>query len=162
MLKEEAMGNTSKMLPRLLINPKQLTCHLNIGDWPACQGIQKMIGFSKGFHHRNSIRLGYNRSQGEDFVRLWMYAYVNCERIEKMIGEFKIGQEISVHIYWLKSLIAIEIYKPSSNFPTHDVCHHRLNLTLPIGYLLRPYAEIDGPEDVQTKFDVDIRNLKIS
>lgn len=152
----------SKMLPRLLINPKQLTCHLTIGNWPACQGIQKIIGFSRGLHHKNSIRLGYNRSEENDFVRLWMYAYVNSQRIEKPIGEFKIGQEINVHIYWLHSLIAIEIYDTSNiNFPTHDVYYPRFNATLPIGYLLRPYAEVDGPDNVRTKFDVEISNLRI-
>jgi hypothetical protein len=71
--------------------------------------------------------------------------------------------EINVHIYWLHSLIAIEIYDTSNiNFPTHDVYYPRFNATFPIGYLLRPYAEVDGPNDVPTKFNVDIRNLKIS
>ena len=61
---------------QLLYNPTQLTCNLTIGDFPPCTGIQKLTGFSRGWHHWNSIRLGYNRSENSDVIRLWLYTYI--------------------------------------------------------------------------------------
>ena len=139
---------------RLLYNPTQLTCNLTIGDWPACSGIQKITGFSRGWHHWNSIRLGYNRSDGAKFVRLFMYAYVNGNRVIKMLGEFEVGKELEVDMRWNRynCLITLDQY--------YQALTHVSTKTLPIGYQLFPYAEIDGTEK-RTPFNPDIRDLVV-
>jgi hypothetical protein len=43
---------------KLLFKPKRLTCEFIVPDIEKSDGVQKVIGFSRGSHHYNSIRLG--------------------------------------------------------------------------------------------------------
>ena len=157
----------------IIYNPTQLTCTIVIGDFPPCEGIQKLTGFSRGlkfhkvkyfpyWHISNSIVLGYNRSENEDTVRLWAYGYVDGKHFQELIGDFKVGEKLVPHLYWLKTITAIEIYNEVGRFTSHEVIKRRNNKTLPIGFQLFPYAEIDGPNNERVKLNVEITDLKIS
>lgn len=74
-----------------------------VPDIEPFEGIQKIAGFSRGWHHRNSIRLGCNRASKTSPVRLFMYAYVDGKLIDPklcFIGEFKIGSKIKPILAW--------------------------------------------------------------
>src|SRR5574343_457087 len=147
-----------------LYNPHTLTCSIIIGDWPICEGIQKIIGFSRGWHHRNSIRLGYNRDSWESPVRLFMYAYIGGKLIdpkECVIGMFDVGTfcDLQLHSYDSSNISAV-VCEP---FAMPKFLHKQIiNHTCKFGYLLNSYAELDGPKNEQIAFKVDIKDLKVN
>ncbi len=143
-----------------LWNPTQLTCTITIGNWHPCTGIQKITGFSRGWHHWNSIRLGYNRSENEDTVRLWAYGYVKGEHFQHLLNEVEPKTEIEVDLRWNKYLCAAHVKEKRYSWPTYMKVIPTGFKTLPIGYQLFPYAEIDGTE-IRSKFEVEIKDLKI-
>ncbi len=153
-------------------NPTQLTCQITIGDWPATKGIQKIIGFGRGlsfhrvpyfpyWHHSNSIRLGYNRSENKDFVRLFNYAYLKGENLQKHIGDFFIGDKLDVKLIFDNKTIAAMVKRPADNLYHYNGSFYRPNNIGKFGFLLNPYAEIDGPENKRKAFDVEIKDLKV-
>jgi len=153
-----------------LYNPTQLTCTITIGDWEPCAGVQKLIGFAKGlsfhrvpyfpyWHHSNNIRLGYNRDSWESPVRLFMYAYVNGKLIdpkECVLGLFPVGLELTVDLCFDKHICAAAMWLFSMNSVKTGF------KTLPLGYLLNSYAELDGAKNEQIAFKVDIKDLKVN
>ena len=145
---------------RILWNPTQLTCNLTIGNWPACEGIQKITGFSRGWHHWNSIRLGYNRSDGAKFVRLFMYAYVSGKQVSILIGEFNVGAKVKVNLEMTNTDYYVSVVVPGMAVRCKQIKFDNHRFTLPIGYQLFPYAEIDGTEK-RTPFNPDIRDLVV-
>lgn len=148
-----------------LYNPTTLTCSITIGDWEPCEGIQKIIGFSRGWHHRNSIRLGYNRDSWESPVRLFMYAYVNGKLIdpkECVLGLFDVGAEIFTNLEITKTDYYASVVQKQKAVKWKQIKFDSPRVTLPIGYLLGNYAELDGPENEQIAFKVDIKDLKVN
>jgi hypothetical protein len=153
-----------------LYNPTQLTCQITIGDWPACEGVQKLIGFGRGlgfhkvdyfpyWHISNSIVLGCNRSENEDTVRLWAYGYVKGEHFQEKLGNHKIGENIFTDLRWNEYLCMAAVYYRTETYRQFKNIGFN---TLPIGFLLNPYAEIDGKENKQIPFEVEIKDLKVN
>ena len=159
-----------------LYNPTTLTCSITIGDWIPCAGVQKLIGFSKGlsfhrvpyfpyWHHSNNIRLGYNRDSWESPVRLFMYAYVNGKLIdpkECVIGMFEVGAEIFTNLEITETDYYASVVQKQKAVKWKQIKFDSPRATLPIGYLLGNYAELDGPENEQIAFKVDIKDLKVN
>jgi len=150
---------------RPLFNPTQMQFQLTIGDWEATKGIQKISGFSRGlkfhkvdyfpyWHISNSIVLGYNRASKQHPVKLWMYGYAKGEHYQKELRSYEVGEKISPEL--------------KMNKYGHLLCIDDLNSyvlidnyqTLPIGFQLFPFAEIDGTNK-KKPFDVEITNIKI-
>jgi len=158
---------------KLLLNPTQLTCQITIGNWPACKGVQKLIGLGRGlrfhrvpyfpyWHHSNSIRLAYNRSENKDFVRLWNYSYFKGERLEKHIGDFFVDEKLDVKLIFDNKTIAAMVKRLHDNVYSHQGNFYRPNNIGKFGFLLYPYSEIDGHENKQIPFEVDIKDLKVN
>ena len=141
---------------RILWNPTQLTCNLTIGDWPAVEGIQKITGFSRGWHHWNSIRLGYNRSENTNFVRLFLYAYVKGKRNEQLITTVKVGTKVDVELSFKHHVFAAIIRGKFGQYSKVEYAP----IYFPIGYQLFPFAEIDGTEK-RTPFNPDVRDVVV-
>ena len=153
-----------------LYNPTQLTCQITIGDWQPCEGVQKLIGFTRGlafhkvdyfpyFHHSNSIRLGYNRVSMQHSIRLWLYSYVDGKRVQVPMGLVNPKEDINVSMFLGDNAV---IGYWNDDFTHVKKASINAIKTLPIGVLLRPYAEIDGKENKRTPFEVDIKDLKVN
>lgn len=151
-----------------LWNPTKLTCQIVIGNFPASKGIQKITGFTRGlafhrvdyfpyFHISNSIVLGYNRSENEDTVRLWFYGYINGEHFQELLCEKNVGHKLAVDMQWNRWCCLAALYDGVGSYRCFKNTGFK---TLPIGYQLFPYAEIDGTE-TKMKFEVEIKDLKI-
>lgn len=141
---------------RILWNPTQLTCNLTIGDWPAVEGIQKITGFSRGWHHWNSIRLGYNRSENANFVRLFLYTYVKGKRNEQLITTVEVGTKVDVELSFKHHVFAAIIRGKFGQYSKVEYAP----IYCPIGYQLFPFAEIDGTE-IRTPFNPDVRDVVV-
>jgi len=143
----------------LLYNPTHLTCSLEIGDWKPVKGIQKLIGFSRGWHHWNSIRLGYNRAENTNFVRLWLYTYVKGKRNEQLIGTWQIGTKLDVEISLTHDVFSAYVY---GEFGQYSKVQYAPNISFPISYLLHPYFETDAPENKVMPFSPKIWDVRVN
>ncbi len=141
---------------KLLYNPTQLTCNLPIGDWKPSKGIQKITGFSRGWHHWNSIRLGYNRSENTNFVRLFLYTYVKGKRNEQLIITVEVGTKVDVELSFKHHVFAAIIRGKFGQYSKVEYAP----IWFPIGYQLFPFAEIDGTE-IRTPFNPDVRDVVV-
>ena len=141
---------------RLLFRPIKLTCEFIVPDIEKSDGVQKVIGFSRGWHHWNSIRLGYNRSENTNFVRLFLYAYVKGKRNEQLITTVKVGTKVDVELSFKHHVFAAIIRGKFGQYSKVEYAP----IYFPIGYQLFPYAEIDGTE-IRSKFNPDIRDVVV-
>jgi len=157
---------------RPLFNPTQMQFQLTIGDWEPSKGIQKISGFTRGlkfhkvdyfpyWHISNSIVLGYNRDSKTSPIRLFMYAYVKGKQVSKIIGEYMPNTKFKSELRWTnKRGLRIELEHENLSFAggAYLPIYHK---TLPIGFQLFPYYEIDGTNK-KKPFEVEITDIKIS
>jgi hypothetical protein len=136
---------------RLIWKPTKLTCDIIIPDLEKSHGVQKVIGFSRGWHHYNSIRLGIRKE--DTYIVLYFYAYIKGQRIIQRIGRFEIGEQVSVVLQWGYYIEC----KANDGYAFRIAPKH----SLPIGYQLYPYAEKDGVDGVQVPIEIVIMDLKI-
>jgi hypothetical protein len=84
---------------------------------------------------------------------LYFYAYIRGKRTIQRIGRYEIGEKVSVELHWGHYIEC----KANDGYAFRIAPRH----SLPIGYLLYPYAEKDGVEGVQVDIDIEIMNLRI-
>jgi hypothetical protein len=136
----------------LLFNPHTLTFKFEVPEMPATEGVQKILGFSRGYHHWNSVRLGIRKEN--DYCVLYLYAYRNGKRISKRMGRFEIGKEVMCQLSWGNGIVAVaNVRWESIKAPL---------ISNPISYLLRPYFETDAPENKVRAFDVRIWDVRLN
>lgn len=137
---------------KLLLTPKTLTFTFEIPAMEKTEGVQKILGFSRGWHHWNSVRLGIRKEN--DYCVLYLYAYVHGERIIKRLGKVIIGSVCHCIIDFGSDIfIAANDLVANTDAPL---------ISNPIGYLLRPYLETDAPENKRKPFDVKIWDIKVN
>ena len=136
---------------KLLYKPTNLSCEFIISDFAKSEGVQKVIGFSRGWHHYNSIRLGIRKE--ENYCVLYFYAYIKGQRIIQRIGRYAIGELVKVKLHWGYYI----------ECKANDGYAFRVapKCSFPIGYLLNSYAEKDGTEGVEVPLNIEIMNLRI-
>jgi hypothetical protein len=137
---------------KLLYKPTKLTCEFVISDFAKSEGVQKVIGFSRGWHHWNSIRLGIRKE--ENYCVLYFYAYIKGQRIIQRLGRYAIGERVKVTLQW-----GYYIECKANNGYAFRVAP---KCSFPIGYLLYPYAEKDGVEGIEVPLNIEIMNLCVS
>ena len=137
---------------RLLWKPTKLTCDIIVPDLDKSHGVQKVIGFSRGWHHWNSIRLGIRKE--DTYIVLYFYAYIDGKRVIQRLGRFEIGEIVSVELQW-----GYYIECKANDKYAFRVAPKRC---FPIGYQLYPYAEKDGVRGVEVDIDIVIMDLIIN
>ena len=137
---------------KLLWKPTKLTCDIIVPDLAKSHGVQKVIGFSRGWHHYNSIRLGIRKE--DTYIVLYFYAYIDGKRVIQRLGRFEIGEIVSVELQW-----GYYIECKANDKYAFRVAPKR---SFPIGYQLYPYAEKDGVRGVEVDFDIVIMDLIIN
>jgi hypothetical protein len=136
---------------KLLWKPTKLTCEFIVPDLAKSHGVQKVIGFSRGWHHYNSIRLGIRKE--DTYIVLYFYAYINGKRVIQRLGRFEIGEIVSVELQW-----GYYIECKANDKYVFRVAPKRC---FPIGYQLYPYAEKDGVRGVEVDINIVIMDLII-
>lgn len=94
-------------------------------DW------NKLTGFSRGYHKKNSIRIGWRWNQERGVLQICDYSYVNKERKISNVQDIKIG------VFYKKTLSL-----PKGKF-------------FILGYMLWPYfgGNKKAPHNIRVKFD---------
>ena len=136
---------------KLLYKPTKLTCDIIIPDLDKSHGVQKVIGFSRGWHHYNSIRLGIRKE--DTYIVLYFYSYIKGQRTIQRIGRYEIGELVKCELNWGSYIEC----KANDGYAFRIAPKH----SLPIGYQLYPYAEKDGVDGVQVPIDIVIMDLII-
>ena len=136
---------------KLLWKPTKLTCEFIVPEIEKSDGVQKVIGFSRGWHHWNSIRLGIRKE--ENYCVLYFYAYIKGQRTIQRLGRYEIGELVKCELNWGSYIEC----KANDGYAFRIAPRH----SLPLGYLLYPYAEKDGVECVKIDIDIVIMDLKI-
>ena len=145
---------------KFLWNPRGMSFDFVVPDMKASTGIQKIAGFSRGWHHWNSVRLGINRSENKDFCRLFAYVYLKGERLENHIGDFFVGEKLNAKLIFTDRSIAVMVKRPTEPAYYHQGSFYRPHsFTLPIGYKLSNFAEIDHTNN-QIPFKCEINNVR--
>ena len=101
--------------------------------------INKLCGFSFGYHHKNSVRVGWTPmfSTPGNFT-LYFYIYNNGERIYKTFANVKPGTEYDLTIYFDDDKVFFEMKSEKSP----DITSTSEKFVLPgfrLGYYLWPY-----------------------
>jgi hypothetical protein len=137
---------------RPLWNPHTLSFTFEVPEMPQSEGVQKILGFSRGWHHWNSVRLGIHKEN--DYCVLYLYAYARGERTILRLGKFDIGNRVMCQLSWDNGVVAVANSKwQGVKAPL---------ISMPIGYLLFPYFETDSPENKVMPFDVRIWDVKVN
>jgi hypothetical protein len=159
-------------MAKFLFNPSVMTFSTTVPDMKPCTGVQKICGFTRGlsfhqvdyfpyWHISNSIVLGCNRSSQASWVKLWMYGYSNGVHFQEALGVFEAGTEIDVAEYWdvKRGMASIDIYNTLGVFAS--VSTPILTKTIPVGWLLGNYAEIDNTNN-KTPFHCPVEDLRVN
>jgi hypothetical protein len=136
---------------RLLWKPTKLTCEFIVPDLEKSHGVQKVIGFSRGWHHYNSIRLGIRKE--DTYIVLYFYAYIDGKRVIQRLGRFEIGEKVEVALQW-----GCYVECKANDTYAFRIAPKR---SFPIGYQLYPYAEKDGVRGLELPIEIEISNLRI-
>jgi hypothetical protein len=137
---------------KLFYKPTKLTCDFIVPNIDNSDGVQKVIGFSRGWHHWNSIRLGIRKE--DTYIVLYFYAYIRGQRIIQRIGRYAIGDLVKVRLQWGYYI----------ECKANDGYAFRVapKCSFPIGYRLYSYAEKDGVMGVEVPIEIQINNLCVS
>ena len=137
---------------RLLLNPTVMSFDFIVPEMKPSESIQKIAGFSRGHHHKNSIRLGIRKEN--DYCVLYFYAYIKGQRTIQRIGKYEIGELVKCELNWGSYIEC----KANDGYAFRIAPRH----SFPIGYQLFPYAEKDGVRGVEVPIDIDIMDLIIN
>ena len=134
------------------LNKRESVFTFTVPYIPQTEGVQKVSGFSRGWHKHNSVRLGIRNENGT--YPLYLYAYSNGKRWVNRMTWFgaKEGDKVWVRLSMWKYGIAAEC-----------MIHHQDEVTgiwelsgeghsnvkregwlCPVGYDLGSYFEYDG------------------
>jgi hypothetical protein len=143
----------------LLWNPHTLTFSFEVPEMPSSDGVQKILGFSRGYHHWNSVRLGIRKEN--DYCVLYLYAYVRGERVVKRMGKVGISCELMVTLRFTRRFVSVS-YTNLINTEQGQWHYFTPHLTVPVGYILHPYFETDAPENKLIPFSPKIWNIQVN
>ena len=136
----------------LLWNPHTLTFTFEVPEMPASEGVQKILGFSRGWHHWNSVRLGIRKEN--HYCTLYSYVYRNGAVYIARIRTVDIGEIVDVELKWDDSIFVIAGYGQNKiKAPL---------ISNPISYLLFPYFETDAPENKVIPFSPKIWDVRVN
>lgn len=142
---------------RLLWNPSVMTFDFIVPEMDASEGVQKIAGFSRGWHHWNSVRLGIRKEN--DYYALYLYAYVKGERIIKRLGNVYENVKLNVCLKFTHRCVSADVTFPSGNL--FSKWHYfKSDYSLPIGYRLYSYAESDLTGR-KIEFNVELNNVVV-
>ena len=125
------------------------------------KGVQKIHGFSRGWHHRNSIRLGINRSENEQ-PRFHAYTYIKGKQVTFTLGNLPVGGEYYCELWLTKHNIGAEIRDVNDNIVFSVDHKHKKPIRLcRFGYDLGQYFEIDGTNTESQMIDLDGNEIDV-
>lgn len=99
--------------------------------------LNKLFGFSNGFHHKNSARFGWYYSPYKNQISLWAYCYLGGKRVSQFICHLDLETEYNLYIYNTAKGYLFSVAKEDSIV---EIClvEHQIPLHF-LSYKLWPY-----------------------
>jgi len=109
--------------------------------------VNKLFGFSTGYHHKNSARFGWN-SVAKDSVAIYSYCYVDGVRKINFITNIKINSEYKMSIVDRRFYYFFSVIDSNGNVFRDNVSKNNIS---GVGYSLWPYFGGDekAPHDIE-------------
>lgn len=109
--------------------------------------VNKLFGFSIGYHHKNSVRFGWN-SYSKDLVSIYSYCYINGVRKINFMTNININSEYKMSIIDKKNYYLFVITDSKNKIIVDNVSKE--NIT-GISYNLWPYfgGNEKSPHDIR-------------
>lgn len=114
--------------------------------------INKLFGFSIGYHHKNSARFGWN-SVSKDCVAIYSYCYVNGIRKTNFMTNININSEYTMSIVDRNFYYFFSIIDSNGNIIRDNVSKNNI---FGIGYNLWPY--FGGDEKAPHNIEINLIN----
>lgn len=138
-------------------------CKYDIGN-PDQLDINKLTGISFGYHHTNSIRIGWRYNKSTDKIELLPYIYLNGKRLTEdkcpVIMSISTNQTIYGMLSHGNNNYKILLYTRDSGHTEYKISTGSLSIPK-IGYVLFPYfgGNINAPHrmsiDMEYKLNRD-------
>ena len=154
----------SNHLPKLWIGKKLIlsakvkmdkNCWFKLEE-PADYAINKLVGWSYGFHHKNSIRIGWRPSiDRKNWIELHLYIYERGGRRQHYIDLIECNTENKIDITYHpdKSRITYSLYR--AIVISNGVMNAKLKTSW-WGYYLFPYFGGTKTAVVDTRIDLEL------
>jgi hypothetical protein len=114
--------------------------------------INKLVGFSRGLHHKDSARFGWRYSSKGDCIELFAYCYVSGNRTYKKMCDIELNREAVLEISKVKNYYIFRVFHGISTyvFTVDTKCK------FPIGYSLWPYfgGNLKAPHDMVIELEI--------
>lgn len=151
----------SRHLPKLCYRKTKLraTFKFTDGCWfplssPDDYAINKLVGFSRGRHHKNSVRCGWTPNKEPGLIDLFFYLYIKGVRQEMKFTTVEIGLEYTLEIDLSSNLVYFSLRK--NGLP---IVNNSLYFPTPRcfwGYILFPHIGGKLPARTDTKIELSI------
>lgn len=132
------------------------SCLYEFGDINQ-KDINKLVGFSFGYHHRNSVRLGW-RAVDMEKIELLAYVYRRGHRIQEWEEHLYLGMVKPKERIYLTLEVTRKQYKFSilGDRISKQTAMRRPLILNPFGYMLYPYfgGNYTAPHDVNIKMEI--------
>lgn len=115
--------------------------------------VNKLCGWSYGWHHKNSIRCGWTPNKEQDKIDLFFYIYSNGERHIHSFCTIDIRTEYSLEIDLIINLLSFSIRSDSS--PSTILSYYYEKPKSKLGYMLFPYIGGNLPAHTDTKISIE-------
>ena len=114
--------------------------------------INKLIGFSRGLHHKESARFGWRYSSKDDCIELFAYCYVSGNRTYKKICNIELNREAILEIAKNKNYYTFRVFQGISTY----VFTIDSESKFPFGYRLWPYfgGNRKAPHDMVIELEI--------
>lgn len=137
-------------------------CKYDIGN-PDQSDINKLIGLSFGYHHTNSIRIGWRYNIATDKIELLPYIYLNGKRLHEdkcpVILSISTEQTVYGMISHEDNHYKIILYTQDAGLTEYKI--NTGNTFIPkIGYLLFPYfgGNVKAPHEMSIDMEYRLNN----
>jgi len=132
-----------------------IDCWFSVKD-PDDHAINKLFGWSYGFHHKDSIRIGWKpNADRKNWIELHFYIYAKGERISTAMSMIECGKSALINLDADTDLIEAVVKKEviTDTFRVFAKINRRY-----WGYFLYPYfgGKKTAPHDVHIDLDTDL------
>lgn len=155
-----AKGNHfSYHLPKLRYGKKNLnvifkftdTCWFKL-ETPDDFAINKLVGWSTGLHHTNSIRCGWTPAKDTGKIDLFFYVYQDGVRYEQFFVSVDIGTEYELEMNINNNLLSFTLR--NDNITSVNSIYYKTPCDN-FGYILFPYIGGRKPARIDTYIDLE-------
>lgn len=124
-------------------------------DW------NKLVGWSYGMHHTNSIRIGWRYNRESDKIELALYTYDSGIRRESYLGEVNIGTKYYIELKYYSGIVDAYVRNSDINVQERSLSTYQDTFMIPKwGYNLSLFFGGNKSQPNKQTMKIWIKKLK--